>query len=128
MFLMSGDVQTAENIIYDLGENSCPVDRVNCSQMVTVFKFNVAENAFDKCLGIIKCPVNRNVEDIGIANGRHLLFLDLTNTIMRMQDKDIYTLFALDAMNCCTAGISGSGADDIQTCVVTLQEIGEKVS
>ena len=81
---MPGHMQTAVDIVDHLGKNSGPVDRIDRSQMIGAFKFDIVKNRLDRRLGIVEGTSDRNIEDVGIGHRGHLFFLDLADPLMGM--------------------------------------------
>jgi len=70
------DVEVGEEVVLDgLGENTRPVDRVYCAEMVFLVEGPVCEQRLHNVLARIKSTLYDDIAHVGACDDRHLRFL-----------------------------------------------------
>jgi len=69
------DLEVGEEVVDGLGENTGPVDRVYCAEMVFLVEGPVREQRLHNVLARIKSTLYGDIAHVGVCDGRHLRFL-----------------------------------------------------
>ena len=120
--------ECAPEVVDDLRENPCPVDGVDCAQVVFPLELHVIEELLEDALPVVEGSPDGDGMHIGIGQGGHLAFLERADSSLWEHDEDVNSLFAADAMDGGAAGVTAGGADDVEFAAVLGQQVFEEIS
>ena len=87
------------HVVHHLGENACPVDRVDCGEVVLVPEGSVVEASFDDGLAVVEGASERNVVDVRVGHCDHLKLLGPRCASLGVHDEALDVRLASQAMN-----------------------------
>ena len=103
-------VEITGEVVHDLGDDTAPVDGVDCADMVFGFEFGIVLYGFDDVLAVVKHAFNGDVVDVGILQAEHLRALECAHFAFRRQHEDVDTFFTAQGIFGGRAGIAAGGA------------------
>ena len=107
-------IEITGKVIYDLSDDTAPVDGVDCTDVVFGFEFGIVLYGFDDVLAVVKHAFNGDVVDISILQAEHLRTLECAHFAFRRQHEDINAFFTAQGIFGGRAGVAAGGAQDIE--------------
>ena len=117
-----------EEVVHDLAEDARPVDGIDRAQRVRVLERQVAEQGLHDELAVVEAALDRQVEHVGVEDGRHLALLQVADAAVRMHDEDVDALLAAHAADGGGARVAAGGREDVEAAVAFFEDFLEQAA
>ncbi len=124
--LLVRDPKPGGKVVDDLGEQTSPVDRVDCTNRVLALEFRVSVDGLDDVLAIVEDTVDDDVHDPRVVDRVHLRLLERRHAALRRQHEDPDVLLADHRVLRGGAGVTRRGAEDVDLFTATPELVGEQ--
>ncbi|KAG0161948.1 hypothetical protein DFQ30_004760 [Apophysomyces sp. BC1015] len=121
-------VEVASEIVDDLRDDPCPVDRIDRADLVLRLEGVVVRHRLDDVLAIVEHPFERHIEDVRILQAEHLRGLERAHFAVRRQHEHAHAALAAHRVFGSTAGVAGRRAKDIQLLAMRGKRVLEQVA
>jgi hypothetical protein len=111
-----------------LGDDPCPVDRVDRADLLRGLVRQVVGHRFHDVLAVVEHALDGDVEDVLILQAEHLRGLEAAHLAVRRQHEDADTLLAAHRIFGRAAGVAGGRAEDVQLGMLARQGVLEQVA
>ncbi|KAH3668855.1 hypothetical protein OGAPHI_002610 [Ogataea philodendri] len=116
-------LEVGVEVVSHLCEDSSPVDRVDCSDVVFLVELGISKHFLHNVLTVVKGTFHRKSVDVIVQNRGHLLFLQRRDSACWVEDEHRNVLFVSEAVNSSGSSVTGSGSnngDDVSrlTCLL----------
>ena len=104
----------AREVVNNLRQQTCPVDRVDSPDAVLALELQVVGHGLDHVLAIVKHALDGDVVDIRVHQAEHLRLLEGAHAAIRAGHEDTHALFATHGVLGGAAGVAAGGAQNIE--------------
>ena len=117
------DAEGGPEVVDDLREDARPVDGVDGAEGVGVLEGEVVEEGLHDGLAVVERAFDGQVEDVGVEDGRHLLFLERADAAVGVHHEDVDALLPAHAADGRAAGVAARRRQDVQAAVALGQDV-----
>ena len=120
------DRKIALEVVHDLGDEPCPVDGVDGTDMVPRLEREVVRHGLHHVLAVVEYAAHGDVEDVGVRQRIHLRGLERAHLACRRQHEDPHPALTLHRILRRRARVAGGGAEDVQLLAAPTQHVFEE--
>ena len=126
--VVGGGLQVAGKVVHHLRHQARPVDGVHRADAVAPLEIQVAGNAFDQVLAIVKHAFDCNIDDVVVHQAEHLRLLKRAHAALRAGHEDAHAFFAAHGVFGGAAGVAAGRTKNVQLLALARQVVLEQVA
>ena len=126
--VIGGGLQVAGKIVHHLRHQARPIDGVHRSNAVAPLEIQIAGDAFDQVLAIVKHTFDGDVDDVVVHQAEHLRLLKRAHAALRAGHEDTHAFFAAHGVLGGATGVTASRAKNVQLLALARQVVFEQIA
>ena len=126
--VVGGGLQVAGKVVHHLRHQPRPIDGVHRSNAVAPLEFQIAGDAFDQVLAIVKHAFDCDVDDVVVHQAEHLRLLKRAHAAQWACHEDPYAFFTAHSVLGGATGVAAGRPKNVQLFALARQMVFKQIA